>query len=233
MQLSAPVRSWLVVTALLPLLALGCEPSPRSAAADVPATDVRRLPNERKVGLRDVMMEAADLGRVIGSDSAPVKLMVVSDYQCDSCRIWFETALPVIRSEYIATGKARLTWVHYPLRQHPAAVRAASAALCASVQGKFWEASARLFSAQQQWGPATRPERIIDTLAVVPGIESFTLQNCIDSDRMLRQIRRDIDWTDTVKAGAPLRILFGRRQLSGATQIGALRSALDSAVSGR
>lgn len=233
MQLSAPVRSRLVVTALLPLLALGCEPSPRSAAADVPATDVRRLPNERKVGLRDVMMEAADLGRVIGSDSAPVKLMVVSDYQCDSCRIWFETVLPIIRAEYVATGKARLTWVHYPLRQHPAAVRAASAALCSSVQGKFWETSARLFGTQQAWGSAKRPDSMIDTLAVVPGVEAFALQTCLDGERMLRQIRRDIDWTDTVKAGSPLRLLFGTRQLSGATPIGALRAALDSAVSGK
>lgn len=230
MRYSASFRCRAAALALLPLLTLGCSRTAESAAADVPDTDVRKLPSERKVGLADRMMEAADVSRVIGSDSAAVRVLVVSDYQCDSCRTWFEQYLPQLRAEYIETGKARLTWVHYPLKRHPAAVRAASAALCAGVQGKFWDASARLFNGQTAWGSSPRANEIIDSLANVPGIENFTLKNCIDSDRMLRQIRRDIDWTDTAKAGAPVTIVIGKRRIAGSASFATLRASLDSAV---
>lgn len=218
---------------LLPVLLLGCARTPDSAAADVPDTDVRKLPPERKPGLPDRMMEAADVSRVLGAKSASVRVLVISDYQCDSCRIWFETRLPILRTEYIETEKVRLTWVHYPLRTHPAAVRAASAALCAGAQGKFWDASARLFSGQAIWGVSPRANQIIDSLASVPGTEAFTLRNCIESTRMLRQIRRDIDWADTAKAGAPLTLLIGERRLAGSASLATLRATLDSAIAGK
>jgi predicted DsbA family dithiol-disulfide isomerase len=232
MRFSSLIRCLNVAAALLVLLA-GCSRTPESAAAYVPDTDVRILPNDRKVGLPDRMMEAADVSRVIGRDSAPVRLLVVSDYQCDSCRTWFEQYLPALRAEYVETGKARLTWVHYPLKEHPGAVRAASAALCAGVQGKFWDASARLFSGQAVWGSSPRAHAIIDSLASVPGIESFTLRNCIESNRMLRQVRRDIDWADTVKAGTPLIVLVGKRRIAGSASLAAFRATLDSAISGK
>jgi protein-disulfide isomerase len=217
----------------LAVLLLGCTRTPDSAAADVPDTDVRKLPNDRKVGTPDRMMETADVSRVIGQKSAPVKMLVISDYQCDSCRLWFEQQLPVVRTDYIETGKVRLTWVHYPLRSHPAAVRAASASLCAGAQGKFWEASARLFSNQRLWGASARPDTLIDSLAIAAGSEAFTLKNCTVSGRMLRQVRRDIDWTDTTKAGAPPTVIIGTRRLSGVAALTMWRAAVDSALAGK
>jgi protein-disulfide isomerase len=179
------------------------------------------------------MMEMADVSRVLGLKTAPVRMLVVSDYQCDSCRLWFEQMLPVVRTEYIETGKARLTWVHYPLRTHPAAVRAANASLCAGAQGRFWETSARIFSEQRAWATSPRADAILDSLATAAGTEGFTLRNCTSSDRMLRQIRRDIDWTDTAKAGAPPTVIIGTRRLSGSASLAQLRATLDSAVAGK
>jgi protein-disulfide isomerase len=178
-------------------------------------------------------MMTANRSRVLGRDSAPIKMLVVSDYQCATCRAWFQQTLPVIRSEYIETGRARLTWVHYPLREHPAAVRAASAALCAGVQQKFWEATTRLFAAQTVWGQTRQPNAIIDSLVSVPGTEAFSLRNCIDSQRMMRQVRADIDWADTNRVGTPPLIVIGARRISGATPVVALRAILDSAIAGK
>jgi Thioredoxin len=221
------------VALLLPWLVVACESGARGAAADVPGTDVRQLPEERKARVPDIMMVSADRGRVLGSDSAPVRMLVVSDYQCTACRTFFETTLPAIRAEYLETGRARLTWVHYPLKTHPGAVRAASAALCASAQGQFWPASARLFAAQERWGAAPAPDPIIDSLATVPGIDPYALKNCTTSGRMLRQIRGDIDWTDTVRAGAPPMVVIGARHLDAGAPLALLRATLDSAIAGK
>lgn len=218
---------------LVPLLVAACQAESHSAAADVPATDVRQIPESRKAQAPDIMMQAADRGRVIGSDSAPLRIMVVSDYQCDSCRTMFEQTVPALRAEYVETGRARLTWVHYPLRVHSGAVQAASAAMCASAQGKFWEASARLFSAQQSWAASPRQRAIIDSLAMLPGMTDYRFRNCVDGGRMLRQIRGDIDWTDTARAGAPPMIVIGARRLSGVAPLAVLRATIDSALAGK
>lgn len=217
----------------LGVMAVACGEAPRSAAADVPSADVRRLPPGRAAQIPDVMMQAADAGRAIGPDSASVRLYVVSDYQCPACRAWFEETLPALRAAYVQTGKVRLTWAHYPLRAHPHAVRAASASLCASVQGKFWEASARLFASQDQWGGSRDATVMVDSLARVPGIDAFTYHNCVDSGRMLRQVRMDIDWADTAQVGAPLTVLVGARPVASPPSLARVRAAIDAALAER
>ena len=178
----------------------------------------------------DVTLEAADRGRVIGGDTGAVHLVVISDYQCADCRAWFDATLPLLRTEYIDAGKIRLTWVHYPLREHGNAVAAASASLCAGVQGKFWEASERLFASQQRWAPVANASAMLDSIASVPGIEVSSFRDCTASKRLFRQIRADIDWVDKNAFGAPLAVLVGTRHVPANAPISALRAIIDSAV---
>jgi protein-disulfide isomerase len=222
--------------ALVPTLALAllhCGDPRRSAAADVPKEDVRRLPPPRLSEVPDVMLQAADHGRVLGPDSAATQLFVISDYQCANCRTWFEQVLPIVQREYVATGRLKLTWVHYPLRAHPNAVVAATAAMCASAQGKFYEASAAIFASEARWGTSTDATGALEPLARVPGIDAFTLHECLASRRMLRQVRLDIDWADKAGHGAPLTVAVGTHRLTGAAPIEAVRAAIDSSLAGR
>ena len=218
---------------LATLLVAACRDAPRSAAADVSYVDVRKLPPGRNERSADLMMQAADRGRALGADTARVQLFVVGDYQCADCRIWFDATLPALRAAYIETGKARLAWVHYPLRDHAHSVRAANAALCASAQAKFWEASARIFAAQDRWATAADASVLLDSLATVSGIDPFVLRNCTESGRMLRQIRTDIAWADTARVGAPLMVLVGTRRIPGTASLITLRAAIDSVIAGK
>jgi hypothetical protein len=223
----------MVLTLVCSVGAGGCSPTSHSAAAEVSGEDVRRLPPDRKGIINDPMHEQADRGRTLGADSARAVMLVISDYQCDSCRTWFERTLPALRTEYIDTGRLRLAWTHYPLRDHPAAVRAASAALCASVQGKFWEASAALFANTAQWAVEPVPEDRIDSFAAVPGVDAYTLRNCTTTNRMLRRIRMDIDWADTNKVGMPLTVFIAGRRIPGSAPLATLRATIDSVLAGR
>ena len=209
---------------------LSCTAKPRSAAADVSGEDMRHLPPERAGTIPDVMMVKADHGRSLGSDSAKVTLLVVSDYQCAACRAWFTTTLPMLRAEYIDRGAVRLVWSHYPLRTHAGAVHAANAALCASVQGKFWEASEHLFAAAALQDTTFGRAALIDSVARASGVDTYTFDNCVESKRMLRQIRLDIDWVDTNRVGVPLSLFVAGRKLLGSTSPATLRSTLDSLI---
>ncbi len=228
----------LIALLTLAVIALACGDhragnSPGASAAVVSDSDVRRLPPERKATVPDVMLAASDRGRMLGSDSAPVQMYVISDLQCAACKRWHTDVWPSIRAMYVDQGQVRVTFVHYPLRDHANAVLAASAAQCASAQGQFWPVINILFETQAQWSSASAPGTVLDSLAAVPGVNVTTLHNCTASHRVFRQIRADINWTDNAKLGDPPMILVGTHRLSATSPLATIRAVIDSALAGK
>ena len=67
----------------------------------------------------------------IGSEDAPVTIIEFSDYQCPFCRKFWTETLPLIKSEYIDTGKVKFVYRDFPLASlHPMATPSAEAAEC-------------------------------------------------------------------------------------------------------
>lgn len=85
-----------------------------------------------------------------GPETAPVTLVVFSEFQCPFCARFVPT-LKQIEDTY--QDKVRIVWKHLPLDIHKEAVGAALAAEAARKQGKFWEYHDRLFANQKRLGP--------------------------------------------------------------------------------
>jgi len=120
-----------------------------------------------------------------GSAQAPLALVEFSDYQCPVCRRFFDSTLPSIQKDFIATGKLRHVYRDFPLEgMHKDALRQAEAAHCAGDQGKYWEMHDQLFSHQL---PPT-PENLA-TYAKSIGLDSAVLQACLDSGKYTAAVR--------------------------------------------
>lgn len=87
-------------------------------------------------------------GQKIGSDSAKVKLVEFSDFQCPACQA-AEPALKQVLSKY--PNDLQFIYRHFPLPQHAYGRQAASYAEAAGEQGKFWEMHDKLFETQTEW----------------------------------------------------------------------------------
>lgn len=241
MRLRPPHSRIIRVAPLACALALAaCGESRKSAAAFVPKEDPRRIPPEHLATAPNRVAERADAGRGAGSLAVGVRLFVVSDYQCESCRRFSRDVLPVLRAEYVDRGVAWVSVVHYPLRDHPNAVAAANAAMCASAQGGFWDAHTRIFDGMDEWQGAANPMPTLDILATVAGVDGVLLRGCTESRALLPRIRTDIDWVDAVGAGHPPMLVIRRRDrpdalrlVPGDTPLPAIRAILDSAAAGR
>lgn len=87
-----------------------------------------------------------DLANVVflGDPKAKVTLVEYGDYQCPFCGKFFEETEPLIRNEYINTGKVRMVYKDLAFLG-PESLAAAEAARCAADQGKFWEYHDALF----------------------------------------------------------------------------------------
>ncbi len=123
----------------------------------------------------------------LGDPKAPVTLVEFTDYQCPFCRRFYINTLSEIKKQYIDTGKVRLVLRDLPLGFHANARPAAKAAHCAREQGKFWEMHDALFE-----GGGRLNQKDFVRYAKKIGVEDFSFQECLASDRHKESIDRDI-----------------------------------------
>ncbi|MGH7665198.1 MAG: DsbA family protein [Gemmatimonadaceae bacterium] len=179
-------------TALGVLLLLGCGP------AD-PAQRTARAGGGEGVGASpvtndiDPRVERADGARVAGAEDAPIWVVEVSDFQCPYCRDFHESTYPLLKQEYVETGKVRLAYLNLPLPNHRHAWPTAEAAMCAAAQDAFWPMHDAIFSTQLQWTGLQDVQPLLDSLARVTGLDIATWDACLTSDVMRPLIQSDYD----------------------------------------
>ena len=75
---------------------------------------------------------------VLGDPSAKVTLIEFGDYQCPFCGKFFKDSEPLIRENYVKTGKIKFVWRDFAFLG-PESLLGGQAAHCAKDQGKYWE----------------------------------------------------------------------------------------------
>lgn len=87
----------------------------------------------------------------LGLRSAPITIEVFSDYQCPSCREFYEDTLRPMIDDYVASGKVYLIHRDFPLPLHPYSREAARWANAAARIGKFEAVDRTLYDNQAAW----------------------------------------------------------------------------------
>ena len=123
-----------------------------------------------------------------GNANAKLVLLEYSDFECPFCGRHTRETAPQIEREYVATGKVRQVFRHYPIEQiHPHAFKAAQTAECARQQGKFWEMHARLFANQAALADAN-----LLAHAKALGLDAASFQRCVTAPATTAKIRLDL-----------------------------------------
>ncbi|MGH7338455.1 MAG: DsbA family protein, partial [Myxococcota bacterium] len=127
--------------------------------------------------------------RTKGSATAPVTVYEMSDFQCPYCKRHAEETFPALEKEYIATGKVRWIFINLPLTSiHPNAVPAATFALCAAREGRFWPAHDLLFRHQQLWAPLKNPAAFFLSLADSLKLSRARVARCVQDSTVVAEI---------------------------------------------
>lgn len=172
----------------------------------------------------------ADQGRILGSATAPVWLVEVSDFQCPYCKQWHDQSYAEIKRAYVDSGKVRLAYVNFPLSMHHNAMPAAETAMCAAAQGKFWPLHDALFSTQVQWEKLPAPQQLFDSLASAAGADMGAFHKCVSAHLMKATIDADIDRATKAGVESTPTFLIGGTMVTGAQPLAVFRQVLDSAL---
>jgi protein-disulfide isomerase len=156
----------------------------------------------------EVMFPVAELtvtpqDHVRGPSGAKVTVIEYSDYQCPYCR-----AAHKVMKELSSEIEFRWVMRHYPIPEiHPLAIRAAVAAECANLQGKFWEYSDGLFAPD----PPFTDSRLKDT-ARTTGLNLERFNACLAHEQFTSVIDPNrSEWLRTRIDGTPTFYINNRR----------------------
>jgi protein-disulfide isomerase len=156
---------------------------------------------------------------ILGAADAPVTVVEFTDYQCPFCKRFVQTTFPLLKRDFIDTGKVRWIVRDLPLGFHPNANKAAQAAHCAGEQGKFWEMRDTLFRNNANLGIDQLPGYAREI-----GLDNDAFDACLSSDRHQAQIAQDGEEANRIRVTGTPSFVIGKTAVdtvSGQLVIGA------------
>lgn len=155
--------------------------------------------------------------RRIGSDRAPVSMVVFSDYQCPFCRnLW--SVLDSLVDE--SPERVAVTVRHLPIDAiHPQARQASSLAECARVDGRFHEADSLLFV----WPDSVKLARW-ESIARAAGVRRpAEMPRCMKSREIAAIVAADSSAADRLGARGTPMLLINDRLVRGYVDLATLK----------
>jgi protein-disulfide isomerase len=201
-----------------------------AASGDVSATPAAAAPAMAGKPT-DSLSTRADRGRIRGADSAKVWVVEVSDFQCPYCKQWHDQTYETLDREYVQTGKVRLAYLNYPIASlHPNAHAASEAAMCASVQGKFWQLHTSLFTTQPKWAALPNPAAFFDSLAVAAGADTAAYRSCVATHATVKLIEADMERSKAAGVQSTPTFFIGDSKILGAYPLDTFRLKINEAL---
>jgi protein-disulfide isomerase len=126
---------------------------------------------------------------VLGDPNAPNVIIDYFSLTCPHCANFNAAVMPVVRKEWVETGKAKLIMRHFP--SDGIATHAALFAECAG-SGKFYDVVDALFKAQIDWLTASDTDAEMIKVLVRQGISAAAATACLSDDQHLNKIIADV-----------------------------------------
>jgi protein-disulfide isomerase len=155
---------------------------------------------------------------VRGAAQAAVTVVEFADYECPYCQ-QVNPDLQKLEAEY--KGKLAFAYKDTPLPSHTHAEKAAEAARCAGVQGKYWEYHDLLFASKQyQLADLKRQARQLQ-------LDGAAFDQCLDSGAQAGAVKAQLaEFEKFGLTGTPSFFINGRF-LSGAADYATLRGIVE------
>jgi len=201
-----------------------------AAAAPPPApTSPRLSAREQEAQPLDVTL----LGYDLGSSSAVVKVLEISDFGCGYCRQFHQEVFPTVKEVYVDGGYLQWKFTPYVLGMFPNGLEAATAAECAGEQEQFFPMQSRLFAEQSEWRGSADPFPLFAALAAEEELDVERYNNCVEAGWRDGRLRSNLRFGQMVGVQGTPTFMIDGRPMAGALPLGDFRDVLDAALAGR
>jgi protein-disulfide isomerase len=190
---------------------------------DAPAAAPQQAKPQQPSPTVDVKNLAAGDAPTKGPDSAPVKIVEFSDFQCPYCN---KGGSNMKEAAAQFGDQVQIIFKHYPLPLHKQAPAAGKAAMAAGEQGKFWEMYKLLFDNQSK----LKQPGIFDELAKELGLNMAKFKKDMQNPEYQKQIDADMKQGQAVGVrGTPAFFINGTR-IVGAQLVAKFKTEIEKAL---
>jgi protein-disulfide isomerase len=155
---------------------------------------MRRLAACLLLALAPALAADAPNGKIVGNQSAPIRLEIFSDFSCPGCKAFHDNLLPVVIREFVTPGKAFLVFRDYvlpPSPGHQFSGDAARYAVAANRVGKYRAVADALFAAQPSWAISGKVWDVV--ASVLTGAEQKRVQALVKEQGIADEVKWDTD----------------------------------------
>ncbi len=136
----------------------------------------------------------ANIDQVMGRADAPLTVIEYASLTCPHCAHFHETVVPLIKSNWVDTGKIRFIYRDFPTSPAGLSLSASMVAQCAG-KDRYFAVLGLLFKQQEKWVTATNPKDEIKRIVRLAGITSDDVDACLTRRDLLTALQ------DRAKAG--------------------------------
>ncbi len=184
---------------------------------------VQQLP-----GKQAAVNVGVDDDAVLGESDAPVTIIEFSDYECPFCGRHYRETYPLLKKNYIESGKVKLVFRDFPLNFHPNAFPAAVAAECVRKQGgdvAYWKMHDAIFENQQAISPSQLTQ-------LASGL-GYNIQQCLSSNTYKDEVEKDMaDGSSAGVSGTPA-FIINKKLISGACPYSTFEQAIGAELASK
>lgn len=154
-------------------------------------------------------VELKDDDRVLGKADAPVTILEYASFTCSHCADFHEETMPLIKRDYIATGKAKYVYRDFPLDRM--SLDAAVMARCADKE-RYFGLTQMLFKNQTNWSGSPQYLKALRQIGAIAGLPPEKFEACMADEKLRKDIlesRVDAEKTYGINS-TPTFIVFGK-----------------------
>ncbi|WNJ99271.1 DsbA family protein [Thalassospiraceae bacterium LMO-JJ14] len=172
--------------------------------------------------------EAAMTELVIGKADAPVEMIEYASLSCPACEHFHSAVYPIIKKEYIDTGKVKFIFRDFPTNSPGLA--AAMIARCAGPERHEGMVDI-FFDTQKQWGHAENPLQALGMVARMAGLGPNDVDQCIRNSTLMNAINEKArKANEELGVAATPTIFVAGKEVEHAQDVDKLKAVIDAAL---
>lgn len=180
--------------------------------------------------------DGASQDMVMGSPEAPVTLIEYASWTCGACLQFHNDVMPMLKSEYLDTGKVRLVFREFPTAPHNVSVAGFAIARCAGPDAYFdvieelFERQSAVLSLVRSGGQV---KQALVQISMNQGVgNEAALDACLQDESIRRAISTAIGRGDAMGVNATPTLFLDGEKLEGFKWRSAdgMREVLDEAL---
>ena len=162
----------------------------------------------------------------IGDDSASIKMIEFASLTCGHCAKFHNEVFPLIKKDYIDTGKISFIYRDFPLDKF--ALKASVIARC-SGSDRFFSFLRVLYNKQKDWTRTQDPFKSLLKIAKLGGLKNDEIKVCVGNKSIEDGILKErLNSTKTYEIKATPTIYFNEEKYEGDLTFEALKLKIDS-----